>query len=231
MGAEWVAALANVVIAGGVIVGIRQLVAANRQVALLGDQLNAANKQVELVAAQLKADHERSRCVEAVNNIREWTNRLDKTHPSARRLVNSFTVEQCNALRTKEPFSIPGSHVKLLEHIFQGTLEEQEFHKLKNPNGDITLNEKHLSHLWFLVISHLNALEVCLLTWVNGIADKKTIESQLRYLVNPEKNEYILANFRQAMGGANSYPAIEAFVAHLRSQIIPVAHTPRGNIA
>jgi len=231
MEAEWVAAIANVIIACGIIIGIFQFIATNKQVALLASQLDAANKQVELFASQLKADHERSRCAEAINNVREWTNQLDETQPAARKLVNNFTIEQCHALRGKEPFSIPSSNVKLLEYIFQGTLEEQEFHKMKDPNGDIMLNQKHLSHLYFLVISHLNTLEVCLLTWVMGIADKKTMESQLRYLVNPEKNEYILANFRQAMGGANSYPAIEAFVNHLRSQITPAAPVLRENLA
>lgn len=219
MSPEWVSAIANCVMALGVVVAAWQLI--------------AAKQQVNLLQKQIFDDHERSRRMEAIKAITDWTKSLDKAQPSTRVLVNSFTVEQCQMLRKREPFAIEARHSKLLEHILQGTIEESELHKLKTAQNQIPLNEKHLSQIYFLAAAHLNALEVCLQHWVLGTADRDVIESELRYLINPERNEYVLENFRIALGGARAFPAIEAFVSHIKRQLSSLNQqtpTPRDNL-
>jgi hypothetical protein len=61
-------------------------------------------------------------------------------------------------------------------------------------------------------------LESILVTRRHNIADGEIIKEQFRYLVSPTEGHYILKNLRKAMGGANVYPAIEAFVEDLEKE-------------
>lgn len=212
---EWVTAIATCILAVGILIAVWQLIAAREQVSLLRQQVSD--------------DHDRSRRSEAIRAITDWTKSLDKAQPSARVLVNSFSIDQCRMLRSRESFEIDSKHLKLLEHILQGTIEESELHKLPMEGGKIRLNEKHLSQIYFLAAAHLNSLEVCLQHWVLHTADKDVIESEMNYLINPEKNEYVLENFRIALGGARAFPAIELFVQHIKNKLAAAGvAVPRG---
>lgn len=210
MTTEWVSAIANCIMALGVLLAVWQLI--------------ATRQQVDLLRKQLADDHERSRRTEAIKAITDWTKSLDKAQPSARVLINSFSVEQCQMLRKREPFPVEARHSKLLQHVLQGSIDETELQKLKTAENSITLNEKHLSQIYYLAAAHLNSLEVCLQHWVLGTADRDVIESEMSYLINPEKNEYVLENFRTALGGARAYPAIDSFVKHIKGKL--AAQTP-----
>lgn len=213
---EWISAGANIILALGVSITAWQLI--------------AARQQVDLLRRQIADDHERSRCSEAIRAISEWTRSLDKAQPSTRVLVNTFSIDQCQKLKQRVPFMIDACHAKLLEHILQGTLDENDLHRMSQSTTPILLNEKYLSHIYYLAAAHLNSLEVCLQHWVLGTADREVIESELRYLVNPERNEYVLENFRIALGGALAYPAIDAFVAHLKDKLTAPAPAPRSTL-
>lgn len=89
--------------------------------------------------------------------------------------------------------------------------------ELDSTNGDIALDQKHVAHIYFLVVSHLNSLEVALMPWMYGVADREIIESELRYLVRPDAGQYVLQTLREVLG-ENSFPAIKKFSDHLRTK-------------
>jgi hypothetical protein len=80
---------------------------------------------------------------------------------------------------------------------------------------DHTLTVEQSSELRWEIVTYLNALEVILSAWNHGIADKRMLEEQFRYLVSTQTGSYFLKNFRIAAGGAHSFPNVEKFVNHL----------------
>lgn len=86
--------------------------------------------------------------------------------------------------------------------------------------GDyIYLNIAEVAEIHYLLISHLNSLEIALLSWRDGIADKEIIEEQLSYVVKNDnedvEGEFFLVHFRNVIG-EKAYPAIHAFIEHLK---------------
>jgi len=77
------------------------------------------------------------------------------------------------------------------------------------------LSVEQSSSLRWEIINYLNALEVVFSAWNNNIADREMLEEQFRDLVSPEKDVYLLKNFRKAAGGPATFPCIEEFVKHL----------------
>src|SRR5215203_281045 len=169
--------------------------------------------QVVLLRRQIDTDHERSRRVRAIDDLNTWISLLDKAQPAARRLVDSFSSQQCACLIQKQPFHIASEHVKTLEYALVDVAKDGDFKKTED---GVLLSEKHLGHLLYLCISHLNALEVVLQGWLHGISDKKIIEGQFGYVVSFKQGHYILERLRQHDLLKDNYPAISAFVTKLR---------------
>ena len=125
-----------------------------------------------------------------------------------------------------QPFYIP------LERA--GTLKNALFEspKIQVPQIDnekgIFLNPDVLYELGRLCHSYLSALEVICIAWRNGTADKAILEQQLTFIVKPERNFYCVRNFREAMGGTNTYPNIQAFVDQLlqKKTATPLSRDP-----
>lgn len=67
------------------------------------------------------------------------------------------------------------------------------------------------------IVTYLNSLESILSAWRHNTADKEMIEEQFRYMVSPKDGHYILEKFREAAGGAHTYPSIDQFVSHLKT--------------
>lgn len=172
--------------------------------------------QARLAAKQLKSDHERSRRETAIRVTKDWNDSLNMTTPSARKFVQELSKEQCKNMIKLEQIKVDDKHQNLLAYALNDT--SPEIAKLKINNGEIILDTRQISHLLSLVISHLNHLEIALLSWMNGIADKEIIEHQFKYLVCFNEGFYVLEDLREAMGGKATYPAIDSFVAHLKSQ-------------
>jgi polyhydroxyalkanoate synthesis regulator phasin len=172
--------------------------------------------QARLAAKQFKSDHERSRRETAIRVIKDWNDSLNMTTPSARRFVQELSKEQCKNMIKLEQIKVNEKHQNLLAYALNDT--SPEIAKLTINNSEIILNTKQISHLLSLVISHLNHLEIALLSWMNGIADKEIIEHQFKYLVCFNEGFYVLENLREVMGGKATYPAIDSFVAYLKSQ-------------
>lgn len=175
----------------------------NSQQALVTAQQELANSQ-----KQFEADHERSRREKTVDILFEWDKRLKKEGALARKIVETFSAEQCRELTSQSPLQVS---VKLAPHLHQ--LFGIEFKP--DPNNIIHLNEAHSSELRWHVITYLNALESVLVAWQYSIVDREIIEHQFSYLFKPSDGHEGLKHFRIASGGEDSYPAIEIFASHI----------------
>ncbi len=233
---QWIIAAANAVGAISVVVLVMQATTMKRQATLMGEQLSAMADQASLMKEQLAAmrrqaseDHERSRRENAVKLLSDWSGSVSLGQPSARYIVERFTFDQCKKMQQGVPFSVPADQYRRFCNAF---IENGELLKTISPeNGQIVLNEACLFHLGAMCHKFVDGLEIVLIAWRNGTADKEIIEQQLAFLVKPDEDYFFLKNFRQAMGGANAYPNVAAFVEFLEEELqksIPSGKAPLG---
>jgi len=175
----------------------------NSQEALVTAQQELANAQ-----KQFEADHERGRREKTVDILFEWDKRLKKEGALARKIVETFSAEQCRDLTAQLPLVVSGKLKPHLHQLFGPDLELDQ-------NNVIQLNEAHSSELRWHVITYLNALESVLVAWQYSIVDRDIIEHQFSYLFKPSDGHEGLKHFRIATGGEDSYPAIEIFASHI----------------
>ena len=227
--AEWVSAISSLIAALAIVFVARQSYLAKKQLDIATEQLKISAEQQKLAAEQLavsavqneiatrhlEADHERSRWERAIDVLARWTTTLDKAHPSARTLVESFDQNQCEKLKSKKGLKVSVEKWDLVKNVLHGYLEDDP---PKEDDEFIHLDDNHASHIYFLCISHLNSLEIALQPWLVRIADEGILESELQYLVKPEKGHYVLETLRAVMGGKDSYPAIHEFVEHIKDK-------------
>lgn len=104
---EWVSALSSFVGALAIVfvaiqsyLAKKQLDVATKQMEIsaqhqkvAAEQLAISARQNEISTDHLKADHERSRRERAIDVLARWATTLDKAHPSARKLVESFDYD------------------------------------------------------------------------------------------------------------------------------------------
>ena len=175
----------------------------NSQQALVTAQQELANSQ-----KHFEADHERSRREKTVDILFEWDKRLKKEGALARKIVETFSAEQCRELTSQSPMQVSAKLTPHLHQLFGKNLEPDQ-------NNLISLNEAHSSELRWHVITYLNALESVLVAWQYSIVDREIIEHQFSYLFKPSDGHEGLKHFRVATGGEDSYPAIEIFASHI----------------
>ena len=178
---NWLSAIANIVVAGSIII----------------------------IFKQLKSDHDRSRRERAIELIGSWARNMKQGSTAARKLVETFSMEQAKSLFRQEPFDIESKYLNLLNAALEEDIDKGKADK-------ICLNESISSELRWVVVSYLNNLEAILAAWRHNVADKNMIEEQFSYLVSQADGHYILEQFRKAAGGIDSYPATDEFVTHIK---------------
>lgn len=159
---------------------------------------------------ELEADHERSRREKTVDILLEWDQRLKKEGALARKIVETFSAEQCREIHAQLPIIVNAKLEPLLVQLFNTTFAPT--------NNQITLNEAYSSELRWHVITYLNALESVLVAWQYSVVDRGIIEHQFSYLFKPSDGHEGLKHFRVAAGGGDSYPAIEIFASHIKEE-------------
>lgn len=162
---------------------------------------------------ELKADHERSRREKTVDILLEWDQRLKKEGALARKIVETFSAEQCREIHAQLPITVNVKLQPLLKQLFNNDFQPQI-----SQINQITLNEAYSSELRWHVITYLNALESVLVAWQYSIVDRDIIEHQFCYLFKPSDGHEGLKHFRVAAGGGDSYPAIEIFASHIKEK-------------
>ena len=166
--------------------------------------------QFFLFFKELEADHERSRREKTVDILLEWDQRLKKEGALARKIVETFSAEQCREIHAQLPITVNAKLEPLLVQLFDTTFSPT--------NNQITLNEAYSSELRWHVITYLNALESVLVAWQYSVVDRGIIEHQFSYLFKPSDGHEGLKHFRVAAGGGDSYPAIEIFASHIKEE-------------
>lgn len=156
------------------------------------------------------SDHDRSRRLSALDMIKFWTKSLTQKSSLARKLVESFSDDQCQSLSNQNSFNIDSNKKDLLiEYFGKENITESD--------NLIKLNEGQSSILRWEIISYLNQLETVLIAWRHNIADKEILEEEFNYLYKPEKGHTLIEKFRIATG-IDSYPGIKEFVDSLKKQ-------------
>ena len=164
--------------------------------------------QVRLLRRQITSDHERSRRHRAVDDLKDWNNHLTEGITSARRLVETFTDDQLDALKDGRSFKL----LKRYRAIADVALDIQRVEALVEDGDAYVMEPEHAIRLRNHCIRHLNAFEITLAAWRHGIADSKVIEEQLSYLVDLQRDWKMLERFRIRVVGLDAHPATEDFV-------------------
>lgn len=170
-------------------------------------------KQVDLLKSQIVEDHKRSRREMAVTLLLEWSRNLKQHGSAARKMVETLNPEQARCLSKQEPFKVDIKHKDLLYASLSCNLECKN--ECDCNNNEINLKQHCVSNLRWQIISYLNTLEFVLSAWRHNIADKEIIEEQFEFLVDDKEGHQIVADFRTAIGGSNSYPSLEIFANYL----------------
>lgn len=178
---------------------------------------------------QMKKDHERSRRELTIQLMKDWTLNLSHSSSAARKLTETFTLEQCKAVYDHKTIKIAKEKKEKVLSIVHDIMDQNE--QLKEENDSIVLDEKHVAHIKYLLITYLNTLETTLMAWKLSVADREIIEQEFSYLVKPEDGHEALAVFRQAVGGKNAYPAIHDFVDEIKKRIENSGPQNRDNVA
>lgn len=85
-------------------------------------------------------------------------------------------------------------------------------------NDEIELSLEETIWLRANVVKYVNILEVIMYAWAAGAVSREIIETELRYLVTPERNgNVVLEEFRTAMGKEN-FPGINIFCQEMNEK-------------
>jgi hypothetical protein len=153
------------------------------------------------------SDHDRSRRTKAVDLIQFWSSKLTKQSSIARKLVESFSEEQCKSLAQQKEFQIDINKKDLIKEIITDIV-------IDGNQTSIKLNEAQSSLLRWEVVNYLNQLESVLAAWRHHVADREIIEEEFKYLYDPRQNHTGVEKFRKAFG-TESYLGIKEFIEHV----------------
>ncbi|WMJ75398.1 hypothetical protein RCC89_19865 [Cytophagaceae bacterium ABcell3] len=165
-----------------------------------------------ILKSTFEQDHENKRNSKAVDLIKDWTKSLNSKSSTARKLVETFDQQQCIKLNKQETFEIEDSesNKKYFKVIFES--------EPTAANSKISIDYENSSKLRWEIITYLNTLESILTAYRHNVADREILKEQFTYLVKPEENHYVLAEFRKASGDKN-YPAILDFAEELKNDM------------
>ena len=154
------------------------------------------------------SDHDRSRRTKAVDLIQFWSGKLTKKSSLARKLVESFSEEQCKSLVAEKSFDVDTTNISVLNQYFDVTTF--------NPTNR-TLTEGQSSVLRWEIINYLNNLEAVFVAWRHNVADKEIIEEEFSYLYNAKENHSAVERFRTA-AGTDSFMGVDEFIKKLKAK-------------
>ena len=156
---------------------------------------------------QFRAEHERARREKAIEYILKWVEGLDRRATLARKLVEKMDFDTGLRVFNQEAFHLDEKFGPLLDGVFPELPPKNDGRYFLDPGASAELR--------WLIVSYLNNLEAVMIAWLHNVADRDIIASQFKFLVSPKSGQYILKNFREAAGGLETYPGIDAFVQHL----------------
>lgn len=151
---ELISALANLVIATGVIIGIRQ---------------------VKLLAFEIRADHDKSRREMAIELISQWANTTDEKSIGLCAFVESLNSNGCEALWNKHELSVDAAHAGFLSK-FSNT-------ELPVSGAVVKLDSESAKRVLSHIIHDLNRLEAIACAWRYNVADQEMLEEEFKSII------------------------------------------------
>ena len=151
---ELISALANVVIATGVIIGIRQ---------------------VKLLAFEIKADHDKSRREMAIELISQWANTSDELSVGLCAFVESLNANGCEALWNKHELSVDADHAGFLSQFSKA--------ELPISGAIVKLDSDSTRRVRSYIVDHLNRLEAISCAWRYNVADQEMLEEEFKSIL------------------------------------------------
>ncbi|EHV5548211.1 TPA: hypothetical protein I7264_07210 [Vibrio parahaemolyticus] len=168
---------------------------------------------------QIHKDHKRSRVVLAIQSVNEFCNSANESTTTARAFIEKLDENNCEKILKTIPFEVDASNKGILGYALHAV--EPDISKLEVADNKLYLKEKHIGHLRFLALQHLNSIEIALLHWKEETGERRIFEEQLGYLVCSNGNRFILSTFRsiyRELGSSDRepFPCIDAFVEKMK---------------
>lgn len=191
---EWIAAIANVFIAFGVV--------------FIAWQAFSAAWQAEYTSKQIAADHERGRRLKAIELMEFWCTQRLELLPAMliKDVIEELEYKECEKLFQLKEFSINICHKPVIEDflsVIQGTHSEE----IKQEKEKILLKEYQIKMIRIHISMYLNTLEVVATAWRHNVADRDIIAEEFKDLFVKGKGKNIV-RFEQYMKASGVYPSI-----------------------
>lgn len=164
----------------------------------------------------MRLQHERARREKATQAILDYARSLTPQSAAARKLARHLDNNQIDELDQGHEFDITTTHRDLVLAALPNHVTPAELPK----TGNMRLTRSQSFQLRWEIISRLNACEVVAQCWLTDVADKKTIENELRFLLDDVLATNITTTFRKIMPQEH-YPALSALIAELERQRTP----------
>ena len=143
----------------------------------------------------------------------EFARSLTPRSAAARKLARHLNDQQIESLEQGREFAISHEDRDLLFAALPDHVTPEELPS----SGEIRLTRNQSFLLRWEIISRLNSCEAVAQCWLTDVAHKKTIEDELRFLLDAESGRNILTTFR-SIASAPNYPALSALIAELERQ-------------
>lgn len=165
----------------------------------------------------IRLQHKRARYEKATQAILDLSRLLTPQSAAAQKLARYFDDSQIDNLNQGNPFDIPAAQGDLLLAALPGHTKPEEIPE----KGDIRLTRTQSFQLRWVLISLLNSCEVVAQCWLTDVADRKTIEDELRsFLSDAAPGKNIMTTCRKIMN-PKYYPALAALISELERQRSP----------
>jgi len=174
--------------------------------------------QIYLIISNNKKDHERSRRENAIELLLKWTEHLDARNSLARKLLEILEDTQVRSIANQSSFQIPTDPPVFKEYLYSIFPNESNKDQKESQERTILVSAEQSTQLRWLVLSYLNKLEAILCSWLYSVSDKDLLESQFQYLFSETQGHSALQKFRMYSGGADAFPAIEAFSIKIKQR-------------
>lgn len=168
--------------------------------------------QTRLQKKSINNDFERSRREKAIESLRHWFSKLDKTNSTARKLMESLTEDNLLSIWHCESFSMAATPTN--KKYFEVLFNYEKGNPPDNEKSEIFVSAQQATEIRWQAISYLNALENVVAAWKYNIVDRDLIEAEFKYMFDHKGGA--LKKFREIM--VDAYPCIDLFELEMQDK-------------
>ena len=147
--------------------------------------------------------------------LREWNRDIKPETTAAEGIVRRMNLEDCKRVLDNQKVRISSDKKDLVKCCLDDKTLDQY---VKFETDHITLEREATLKIHYLAVDYLNILEITLMAWKLGIADRESMEDQFQFIYNPCENRDALSELRRALGSQAQYPAIESYISVIKQK-------------